>query len=109
MNNELGFFVTEVATCPECNGDGAVYDPIWASISDELDTIIRHRDIDPHTRDQIYRDTIYAAFDGSEPGPEEHTCPECAGDGVITRHTPLVAALRTLGISQEILSTEVQR
>ncbi len=88
------YYVVEVRTCKECNGNGYIYDPQCQHngchrrySSEELASL-------------SWEDGLPCGHDFMEL-QEEHPCIECEGKGEITREVPLKEALLNLEVINE--------
>ena len=119
------YLIIHEYTCPECNGDGYYYDPLWIEANAAYDKA--HKDFmdiktgdpvsEPESEDAYYsklsktsdagwkaiadyfEDAGYTRDPDRWPS-EELPCAECDGDGTIRTETTLLEALQALGFSK---------
>lgn len=113
------FFVTSVETCECCNGTGKTPNSDWAMYTQFEKELVSRTGKDfpelfEHENEifQWWEDHGYEVSGWGDLPPEEETCAECEGSGVITEEVDLADAMESLGfivgLTSETLPCEFQ-
>lgn len=99
---DIGIYVTEVAECQECAGQGVYAHPAWNSYWDELGDVGRY--MEPEDDRQWMWENGWILDSKGELPPEEVECGECLGDGRVRRSITFQEALEKTGVMSSIRS-----
>jgi len=94
------YLVRKVEICPVCHGERTIINADWQRINQENSEWMEARGIKTFTDEAMddWNRRIKEQWPYGDLPPEEETCGECEGNGVIESWVSLADALRDLGV-----------